>query len=48
MEEKKNGGLGVHTRRVIAYVVLIFITVLCLFWFYVLHVFHLLFWYYWF
>ena len=38
MEEKKNSGLGVHTRRVIAYVVLIFITVLCLFWFYILFV----------
>ena len=30
------GGLGLHTRRVIAYVVLTIITVLCLFWFYVL------------
>ena len=38
MEEKKNSGIGVHTRRVIAYVVLIFITVLCLFWFYILFV----------
>ena len=38
MEEKKVSGLGVHTRRVIAYVVLIFITILCLFWFYILFV----------
>ena len=38
MEEKKVSGLGVHTRRIIAYVVLIFVTILCLFWFYVLFV----------
>lgn len=31
-------GLNVHTRRVISYVVLVFITILCLFWFYVLFV----------
>ena len=36
MEEKKTSGFGVHTRRIIAYVVLIIITILCLFWFYVL------------
>ena len=38
MEEKKVSGIGVHTRRIIAYVVLIFITILCLFWFYILFV----------
>lgn len=32
------GGLGLHTRRVIAYVVLIILTFLCLFWFYILFV----------
>lgn len=31
-------GLNVHTRRVISYVVLVFVTILCLFWFYVLFV----------
>ena len=31
-------GLGLGARRVIAYIVLVFITVLCLFWFYVLFV----------
>ena len=30
------GGLGLHARRVIAYIVLILLTILCLFWFYVL------------
>ena len=38
MEEKKLSGIGVHTRRIIAYVVLIFVTILCLFWFYILFV----------
>ena len=32
------GGLGLHARRVIAYVVLIILTFLCLFWFYILFV----------
>ncbi|MBR1770808.1 MAG: carbohydrate ABC transporter permease [Lachnospiraceae bacterium] len=31
-------GLGIHARRVIAYIVLIVLTFLCLFWFYVLFV----------
>lgn len=31
-----DGGLGLHARRFIAYVVLILITFLCLFWFYIL------------
>ena len=38
MEEKKQSGIGVHTRRVIAYVVLILVTILCLYWFYVLFI----------
>lgn len=38
MEEKKTSGIGVHTRRIIAYVVLVIVTILCLFWFYVLFV----------
>ncbi len=38
MEEKKTSGLGVHTRRIIAYVVLVIVTIMCLFWFYVLFV----------
>ena len=35
---KEPNGMGVHTRRVIAYVVLVLLTILCLFWFYVLFV----------
>lgn len=31
-------GLSVHTRRIISYVVLVIITILCLFWFYVLFI----------
>ena len=31
-------GLGIHARRVIAYIVLIIITFFCLFWFYVLFI----------
>ena len=31
-------GLNVKTRRVISYVVLVIITIMCLFWFYVLFV----------
>jgi len=38
MEERNQHGLGIHTRRVIAYVVLILVTVMCLFWFYVLFI----------
>ena len=38
MEEKKTNGFGVHTRRIIAYVVLIIVTIMCLFWFYVLFI----------
>jgi len=32
------GGLGLHARRAIAYIVLILITILCLFWFYILFI----------
>ncbi len=38
MEEKKTHGFGVATRRTISYVVLILITILCLFWFYLLFI----------
>lgn len=38
MDEKKSSGIGIHARRVLAYIVLIFISILCLFWFYVLFV----------
>ncbi|MCR5633027.1 MAG: carbohydrate ABC transporter permease [Eubacterium sp.] len=38
MEERNQHGLGIHTRRIIAYVVLILVTVMCLFWFYVLFI----------
>lgn len=38
MEGEVKGGIGLHARRIIAYIVLIFITVLCLFWFYILFV----------
>ncbi len=31
-------GLGIHARRIIAYIVLVFISFLCLFWFYVLFI----------
>lgn len=32
------GGIGLHARRVIAYIVLVLITLICLFWFYILFV----------
>ena len=35
---RKSKGLGIHTRRAISYVVLILISFMCLFWFYVLFV----------
>ena len=38
MKAKKTNGFGVHTRRIIAYVVLVLVTIMCLFWFYVLFV----------
>ena len=36
--DKTSKGLSVHTRRVISYVVLVLVTILCLFWFYVLFI----------
>ena len=38
MEDKKANGMAVHTRRIVAYVVLILVTLMCLFWFYVLFI----------
>lgn len=38
MDERKSSGIGIHARRVLAYIVLIFISILCLFWFHVLFV----------
>lgn len=38
MDSEVKGGIGLHARRVIAYVVLIFVSILCLFWFYVMFV----------
>ncbi|MCR5102902.1 MAG: carbohydrate ABC transporter permease [Eubacterium sp.] len=38
MEDDKTNGMGIHARRILAYVVLIFVTIMCLFWFYVLFV----------
>lgn len=38
MYEKKSSGASVHVRRVIAYIVLILLTFLCLIWFYVLFI----------
>lgn len=38
MDERKSSGIGIHARRVLAYIVLIFISILCLFWLYVLFV----------
>lgn len=38
MRERKERGLGIKARRVIAYITLIVITFFCLFWFYVLFV----------
>ena len=35
-EKKKSSGMSVKARRVLAYIVLIFIVFLCLFWFYIL------------
>ncbi len=37
-ENTTSKGMGIHARRAIAYIVLILISVLCLFWFYVLFV----------
>ena len=37
-DEITKEGFGIHARRAIAYIFLILITILCLFWFYVLFV----------
>ena len=37
-DEITKEGFGIHARRAIAYIFLIIITILCLFWFYVLFV----------
>jgi multiple sugar transport system permease protein len=37
-EKKKQSGGGIHARRLVAYIVLILISFLCLFWFYVLFI----------
>lgn len=37
-EEEAKKGMGLHTRRIIAYIALIVITFFCLFWFYVLFI----------
>ena len=40
MNENRNlkKGVGIHARRLIAYIVLIIVSILCLFWFYVLFI----------
>ena len=37
-ENELKKGLGIHTRRIIAYIVLVLISILCLFWFYILFI----------
>lgn len=37
-KNKVNAGLSIHARRAVAYIVLVFLSILCLFWFYVLFV----------
>ena len=37
-ENELKRGLGIHTRRIIAYIVLIIISIMCLFWFYILFI----------
>ena len=38
IEDNRNQGMNIHARRILAYVVLILVTIMCLFWFYVLFV----------
>ena len=38
LEDKREKGMSIHARRVLAYVVFILITILCLFWFYILFI----------
>ena len=35
-KSKEDNGIGIKTRRVICYIVLVFVTVMCIFWFYLL------------
>lgn len=37
-KSKVSAGLSIHARRIVAYIVLVFLSILCLFWFYVLFV----------
>ena len=37
-ENNLKKGLGIHSRRIIAYIVLIIISIMCLFWFYILFI----------
>ena len=38
IEDNRKQGMNIHARRVLAYVVLILVTIMCLFWFYVLFI----------
>lgn len=38
IEDNRKQGMNIHARRVLAYVVLILVTIMCLFWFYILFV----------
>jgi len=38
MPDKRKSGINIHTRRVISYVVLALVSLLCLFWFYILFI----------
>lgn len=38
MDREVKGGIGLHARRAIAYIVLAFVSLICLFWFYILFV----------
>ena len=38
MENKKTKGMSVHARRTFSYIILVLVTILCLFWFYVLFI----------
>jgi multiple sugar transport system permease protein len=38
MEDNRKQGMSIHARRILAYVVLILVTIMCLFWFYVLFI----------
>ena len=36
--QRKSRGISIHTRRIISYTILIFVSLLCLFWFYILFI----------